>query len=474
MAVFGVQVVLTMIIASFLHKISPFYSFGRWLITFRLNRFVAPSDDLLRPHVSIANSSQKGKRKNATGAKLMTSNNGDISSSKDQLDPTLILPKSSKIKIPEVPVDYFNVNQLHYSSELEWILNLVLAAVSVFLITELYFFIQPDAMMDQYNLSTIWLMIASTYIFYVLGSLTQVYMSEELSHQRSVCLVFTMLFFVISLITLLIDEEILDLGLDKTYSNIVNCTTKLFERYSDGLFTEVQFFPMWAFKILLAFGACLLSYVLVFPGLRFADLHFNALRYTSSKIVKALLHTVYLSPFFCLSLWVRPLSSNMLTERNNVNLFGQFEVTYNNFRICLVLGVCVFRLALYTYYMQIYLNTAKWKIEEMKRESGRISVREYRSKITTIFLFYGGMGVQYLAPYLLLLCLVLLVFTSSRVNYDTIANLSAMNTDSKSNIFTASGFGLSVFFGCFTFFSWWLCLVQTVITGFGAVLREYL
>ncbi len=122
--------------------------------------------------------------------------------------------------------------------------------------------------------------------------------------------------------------------------------------------------------------------------------------------------------------------------------------------------------------MQTYLNTAKWRIDELRRENGHISIRDYRSKITSIFLFYGGMGVQYLGPYLLLLCLVLLLFASNRVDYDT--TLVSAGTDSEGNSLTFSGFGLSVFFGCFSFFSWWICLVQTVTTGIGAVLREYL
>ncbi len=464
--------VLTMIVASFLHKISPYYSFGRWFITFRLTRFVAPSDDSLRPHVSIANSSQKGKRKNATGTKQSTY--GDMAfGAKDRLDPNLVLPKSSKIKLPEVAVDYFNVIQLHYSSELERMLNLILAAVSVASVTELYFYLQPNEAVVQYNLSTIWLFIVCVYIMYVLNSLTRVYMSEELSHQRSVCIVFSMLFFVLSLFILLIDEGILNLGLNKTYSNIVNCSSRLLGRYSENSTAEIIVLPVWAFKMCLALGGSFLSYLLIFPGLRFADVHFNALKYTTSKITKSLLHAAYLSPFFCLSLWIRPLSSDMVAERNNVNIFGAYEISYEAFRVCTVLGVCLFRLAMYRYYMQTYLNTAKWRIEELRRDHGRISVRDYRSKITTIFLFYGGMGVQYLAPYLLLLCSVLLLFASSRMDYDRLISGAAAG-DSDSNVFTSSGFGLSVFFGCFSFFSWWICLVQIVTTGIGAVLREYL
>ncbi len=81
------------------------------------------------------------------------------------------------------------------------------------------------------------------------------------------------------------------------------------------------------------------------------------------------------------------------------------------------------------------------------------------------------MGVQYLGPYLLLLCMVLLLFASNRNDYDMLVRL---NEGSEGNNLAFSGFGLSVFVGFFSFLSWWICLVQIVTTGIGAVLREYL
>ena len=470
MAVFGVQVVLTMIVASFLHKISPYYSFGRWFITYRLSRFVAPTDDALKPHVSMATANHKTKKKNPNGAK------GDQSTSlenllSNNLDPKALLPKSSKIKLKEVPIHGMNFSLIMYTNELEWILNLILATVSVVVITELYYWLLPDALQTEYNLSTVWLFISIAYLLYILTSLTRVYMSEELAHQRSVCLVFTMLFFVLSLVLLLVDEGILDLGLDKTYINLMKCLTRLLGKYSEDSNEVVNLIPLWAFKISLAVVGGALSCVLVFPGLRFADVHFNALRYAQSKVVKAFLHAAYLSPFFCLSLWIRPLSSDMVAERNNVNMFGAFEVSYEMFRVFVVIGVCLFRMAMYFMYMQTYLNTAKWRADDLRWEHGKISVQDYRSRITNIFLFYGGMGVQYLAPYLLLLCTTLLVFASSRLDY---ASSVSGGLSSETNLFKFSGFGVNVFFGCFSFFSWWICLVQSVTTGIGAVLREYL
>lgn len=477
MAVFGVQVVVTMIVASFLHKLTLYYSFGRWFITFRLHRYLTPSDEMLRPFVTVSSSNQKGKRKNYNqqrNTQSSASGSSEVPSTfKDPkcLNPSLMLQKSSKIKLHNSSIDRIDLALLHYSSELEWMFNFTLAAVSVVGITGLYYYLDPDALQTQYNLSTIWLLLVCIYILCVLGSLTKVYMSEELAHQRSVCIVFTSLFFVLALVILLIDEGILDLGLEKTYANLSKCIARLIGRYVEEE-DEVRFVPIWVFKLVLALCGTLFSFLLIFPGLRFADVHFNALRYTKSKILKAFLHATYISPMFCLSLWIRPLSSDMLAERSNVNVFGFYEVTYENFRIGTVLGVCLLRLAMYHCYMQTYLDTAKWRLEEMRYEHGRISVRDLRKNVTNIFLFYCGMGVQYIAPYLLLFCMVLLMYAASLVQYDSVDTEQETNSDT--NVFKFSGFGVSVFYGCFSFFCWWICLVQTVTTGLGAVLREYL
>ncbi len=59
-------------------------------------------------------------------------------------------------------------------------------------------------------------------------------------------------------------------------------------------------------------------------------------------MMKVLLHASYLSPFFCLSLWIRPLSSDMVAEKDVVNFFGTYDISYESFRVLTILGVCLF------------------------------------------------------------------------------------------------------------------------------------
>ena len=48
MGLLGVQFVITLVVALFLQKLSPYYSFARWIMCGRLYRYLHPSNEKLR------------------------------------------------------------------------------------------------------------------------------------------------------------------------------------------------------------------------------------------------------------------------------------------------------------------------------------------------------------------------------------------------------------------------------------------
>ena len=52
MGLFGFNVVLTMIVASVIHKLGPHYSFGRWFLTRGLHYYTVPVDSTLISHLA--------------------------------------------------------------------------------------------------------------------------------------------------------------------------------------------------------------------------------------------------------------------------------------------------------------------------------------------------------------------------------------------------------------------------------------
>ena len=483
MALFGVQLVLTMIIASFLHKLAPYYSLGRWLVTFRIHRYLPPSDKLLRPHMTAPSQSSKATKKKAanqrekilaspksTPEELMAAINYDPNG----LDQNQVVPKSIalSLKLDSSPLKWDGcVGNLHYSREFEIIVNLTLASVFVYCATYIYFHIKPSAMTSEYNLSVIWLLLVVSYTFKVLFSLTVVYLSdEEFAHQRSLIIVFTTLFFVLALIVLVLDESFLDFGLERSHEDLSRCLSILLEGVSDRA-TDIVI-PMWFFKIVLAILCSVLSMVMVFPGFRFADTHFNTV-YSHAKalFLKTFLNANYTAPMLALSLWIRPFEESMVAGRNGVNFFGAAEVSYDTFRIILLVSVCALRLALFRTYLQSYLDSAKWRVESLKHEQGKLTILQLRKRVKNVFLFYAALALQYLAPYIILLSLTLLMVASSLQS----AELAVYGPSNKDvSLFARSGFGLGLFDGCIGFICWWVCLTITVTTGLGVVIKDFI
>ena len=498
MAVFGVQVVLSMIVASFLHKVSPYFSVGRRLILYRLRRYQTPSDTLLRPHVSVPHSGGRGGGGDHSnhGGRKRVSNQRTASSttttdvtiahlpelkklSSIMLDPSLAVPKSANIKLHDVQLRSSDLIILPFSEQLEWMIDLAVAAVVVCTITMAYYYLFPSAVQTEYNLSTIWLLLVCGYIIHVLARLTKFYFSDELASQRSQGIVFTMFFFVCSLGILLIDEGVLDFGLEKTHKDISLSIERLIGNVRNQTYEESDgdnILPVWAFKIFLAVCATLLSVVLIFPGFRFADIHFSTIKYSASKrsFLRTVLHICYIAPMFCLSLWIRPLSHDVIANRNHVNLFGLMEMSYENFRFGIISSICLLRVIMYSTYMQGYLDTAKWRVTNMRHEQGRITIKDLRDRVSSIFTYYPGTGIHYLAPFLVLLLLTLLLHTSS-VSLATLPSGSSSADQANSgsmNVFKFSGFGISVFHGCISFLIWWLCFTNAITSGIGPIVRE--
>ena len=484
MGVFGVQLVLTMVTASFLHKIAPYYSLGRWLLTTGLQRYLSPDDKILRPHISApASSNRASKKKASQRERILSSPNSTTaeivaainSSSRriNSLDQSLAVPKSANIQLVEAPLTWKDVDFLHFSGELEFLLNFTLATVAVVASTSLYYYLRPAAAATEYNLSVIWILVVMVYAFKLLFTLTRVYLSEELAHQRSICMVFTALLFVCALGVLLVDESILNFGLEKSHRDICNSLSSMLGGLLRGQSGKHIQLPMWTFKIGLAFLSSILSMTLVFPGFRFADTHFSTIRCTRTPLFKTCLHANYIAPMFCLSLWIQPLTQSVIAEKSSVNLFSLMVVRYDTFRVLVLLCVCALRFALFRTYLQSHLNTAKWKMENLRHEQGRITISNLRKKVSNVFLFYTALGIQYIAPYIILFAAALLFGISNTSN-----SLSKLRPEGGEGVgkngIQQLGFGTGSFHGCIAFMCWWLCFSNAMTSGFGAVLKEFL
>ena len=138
-----------------------------------------------------------------------------------------------------------------------------------------------------------------------------------------------------------------------------------------------------------------------------------------------------------------------------------------------VRGYCRLRAALFKLHLQNYLELASLRVEDLRKETGRISILQLRKKVSTIFSFYGGVAVQYMAPVVVLLCLSVLMHVSLPYQRESLTP-EQLEVEPSSNVFRSSGFGLSMFHGCLSFLCWWGCFTVFVASGFGSALRAYI
>ena len=81
--------------------------------------------------------------------------------------------------------------------------------------------------------------------------------------------------------------------------------------------------PVWAFKMVLAVVASLLSAILVFPSFRYSELQFNVTTVTRSVVTRAVVRLCYLMPLFCLGLWIKPFAKDLFSEMDVITILGR-------------------------------------------------------------------------------------------------------------------------------------------------------
>ncbi|KAL3197284.1 hypothetical protein MRX96_014750 [Rhipicephalus microplus] len=210
MALFGVQIVITMIMASVLQKLSPQYSISRWIICKRLIRYLHPSDEELKSLAGISGKFFKGKGRR----EKWRNRNGSMDDGKDYEE--FLVPKSVPVVLQAAPITADEALQLRFYTDYQWLMDFALHAVLVYAVTEAYRYYFPGR--DEINLSLVWCLLVLGFAVKVLFSLTALYFrGEEPVGERSLCLVSGFTFFVLAMVALIADEDFLEFGLRDAY-----------------------------------------------------------------------------------------------------------------------------------------------------------------------------------------------------------------------------------------------------------------
>ncbi|XP_049652479.1 transmembrane protein 161B isoform X2 [Accipiter gentilis] len=445
MGVIGVQLVVTMVMASVIQKIIPHYSLARWLLcSGSLRWYQHPTEEELR----ILAGKQRGKNKKDRKY------NGHIENK------PLTIPKDIDLHLETKSVTERDTIALHYFPEYQWLVDFTVAATVVYVVTEAYYSIVKPS--QEMNISVVWCLLVLAFAVKVLFSLTTHYFKVEDGGERSVCVTFGFFFFVKAMAILIVTENYLEFGLESGFSNFSESAMQFLEK--QGLESQGPVSKL-TFKLFLAVLCSLIGAFLTFPGLRLAQMHLDALNLATEKITQI------------------------------------SEDTFDTVRLWIIILLCALRLAMMRHHLQAYLNLAQKSVDQMKKEAGRISMVDLQKMVARVFYYLCVIALQYVAPLVMLLHTTLLLKTLGNYSWGIYPELNSdtpvensllpssvysesppadgkmkvtvvqitMALGSLKNIFTPL-----LFRGLLSFLTWWIaaCLFSTSL--FGLFYHQYL
>lgn len=483
MAVFGVQLVVTMIMASVLQKISTHFSVARWLLSYKLIRYLHPSDEELMQLAGVQKNPSKGKGKKGKDRKEETADN------------EFLVPKNIELQLDSAAIDPYDTVQLRYYMEYQWLLDFALCALIVYVLTEVYYFLVPNK--EEVNLSILWCLLVLGFTAKILLSLTALYFkSEEAVGERSLCLTSGFLFFFLAMVVLIADESTLEFGLEPAYSSFNSSAHNFLQNQgldSSGPASQLMF------KLMIALWCGFIGLFFTFPGLRFARMHKDALKYSCERpFLKTVLHFSFVSPLLVVLMWVKPVARDYFTQRVWPGMHGAImhSDVFDTTRLVLMILIVALRLLLMPQYLQSYLNMAPEKINNLRKEAGRISNLEIQRMVARVYYYLCVVALQYVTPLVLCLFTTLLLKTLGDYTWGSYfweyASAAVSNSTASAPVLLISGdilessqnisltlaslkkvFTPVLYRGVLGFMTWWLCAVWFATSAIGLVYYTY-
>ncbi|OBS58396.1 hypothetical protein A6R68_10525, partial [Neotoma lepida] len=322
-AVLGVQLVVTLFTATLMHRLAPHCSFARWLLcNGSLFRYIHPSEEKLR--VLAGKPRPRGRKERWAN---------DLHDEKP-----LSVPRDAPFQLETCPLTAVDALVLRFFLEYQWFVDFAVYSAGVYLFTEAYYFVLDPV--QEANIAVFWCL------------LTLAFSLAKEGGERSVCLTFAFLFLLLAMLVQVVREETLELGLEPGRLPVIKL----------------------AIRLGLAVLGSLLGAFLIFPGLRLAQTHQDALTLSAN----------------------RPLLQSS-------------EGAFDSLRLWVLVTLCLLRLAVTRPHLQAYLCLAKARVEQLRKEAGRIEVREIQQRVVRVYCYVTVVSLQYLTPLILTLhCTMLL------------------------------------------------------------------
>ncbi|XP_014616470.1 PREDICTED: transmembrane protein 161B [Polistes canadensis] len=485
MALLGAQLVITLIMVSVIQKLSPHFSLARWMLcSTGLERYLYPTDQQLRILAGVPKEKHK-KGKNVENGKV-----GDVFHVPRNLDLTL---ESAKITV-------LDIVHLKYYMEYQWLLDFSIYATIVYAMTEVYNYFYP--IKDEINLSMLWCTLGLGFAFKVLLSLwIRYFKGEESVGERSTCIVTGFAYLLIAMMVLIVDENNLEIGLDKAYTSFNHSASLFLDNQglsSTGPASKI------VVKFFLALWCGLLGSLFTFPGLRASKMHWDALKYYKNRKLLLLIANIsYASPLLLTCLWIKPISRDYLTVRIFTGMNGPLmtAATFESMRLIIIILALALKMILMPMYLQSYLNLALQKLENQKKEAGRITNVELQKKIAAVFYYLCVVALQFIVPIIMCLFFTFMYKTLGNYTWEGIIKgtlveecpadeshkiVQSISTETNEKTVTQTAqeiqhtfgslkqiFTIDVYRGLLGLATWWTCFSLFATTAMGMFYQSY-
>ncbi|XP_064252644.1 LOW QUALITY PROTEIN: transmembrane protein 161A [Passer domesticus] len=478
MAVMGVQLVVTLLAATLLHRLAPRCSFARWLLcNGSLYRYKHPTDEQL---CALAGKQRpKGRRDRRAGGAAE--------------DKPLSVPRDIDLQLDTSPITAVDALVLRYFLEYQWFVDFSVYAGAVYVFSEGYSCLASPA--REGNLGVLWCLLTVLFCVKVFLTVMRHYFRSEEGGERSVCLTAAFLFLLLAMLALLVREDFLEFGLEAGLAGVSsNLEPILKPRGWEWTLPLARL----AFKLGLVALGSLLGACLTFPGLRLAQTHLDALSMAAGKpLTRALLHVGFVAPVLVVLLWVRPLSRDFLLRpplgKQTVQILS--DASFDTLRLWAVVALSLLRLLGTRHHLQAYLGLAERWVRRMRRQAGRIPARDIQRQISRIYCYVSVVSLQYLGPVILTLHCTLLLKTLGHLSWglypaspavSPAAPVAPPRPEGGRGPGRAGGGAGDLggswaasspppfFRGLFSFLTWWVAACQVVTSLFGLYFHQYL
>ncbi|XP_024222295.1 transmembrane protein 161B isoform X1 [Bombus impatiens] len=494
MALLGAQLVITLIMVSVIQKVTPHFSLARWILcSTGLTRYLYPTDQQLRTLAGVPKEKPK-KGKHTENGKV-----GDV----------FHVPRNLDITLESAKITTLDVVHLKYYTECQWLLDFSIYATAVYIMTELYLFAISQIynylypIKDEINLSMLWCSLVLGFAFKVLLSLwVQYFKGEESIGERSTCIVTGFAYLLIAMMVLIVDENNLEIGLDKAYASFNHSASLFLDNQglsSTGPASKI------VVKFFLALWCGLLGSLFTFPGLRVSRMHWDALRYyKDQKLLLLIANISYASPLLLVSLWIKPVSRDYLTVRIFSGMNGPLMTTsaFESMRLIAIIVAVLLKFVLMPMYLQSYLNLAMQRLENQKKEAGRITNVDLQKKIAAVFYYLCVVALQFIVPMIICLFFTFMYKTLGGYTWEgilkgpsleecpadeppkSLSNIINAHDNEKTVAQTAQDFQLAlsslkqiftvdVYRGLLGLATWWSCFALFATTAMGMFYQSY-